>query len=170
MFKKLSALLLALLLAIACAAPALADESNTVQIEPVFLEIFDMTSTEWYEDYTSRTLLATSVLLDIILSDYDELEDMASSALLKGSVYVGKSSLSLYTFFYCETGTFFASFVPATGNFNVSILDSTFSITGAENAMSGMRTDGLLDSYYKIDSADILSMYEMVVDALNSDE
>ena len=168
MFKKLSAILVALLLAISCAAPAMAADTPQYTIEPVFLEIFDMTATEWYSDYTHKTLLATSIMLDIVICDYDIADDILSSAVVSGAVYVGQDDIALYAIFFGTGGTVTASYQPATGQLLFSRLDATFSVSGAATAMSNMRADGLFKSYEKIENADILEVYQMILDTLNN--
>lgn len=168
MFKKLSAILVALLLAISCAAPAMAADAPKYTIEPVFLEIFDMSATEWYSDYTHKTLLATSIMLDIVICDYDVADDDLASAVVSGAVYVGQADASLYAIFFGTNATIIATYQPATGQLIFSRMDTTFSVSGAATAMSNMRADGVVRTYEKIENADVLEVYQMILDTLNN--
>ena len=76
MFKKLLSCLLAVVMLFALAVPALAEDTEARSIEPTMTNIMERTATEWMAEDSSRVLLATCILIDIMLSDYEDLSDI----------------------------------------------------------------------------------------------
>ena len=163
--KKLLALILSLVLAFTVAGTALAD-SNIVDMEPTLLSIMDQTSAEWYEDDTSRVLLATCGLIDVLLSDYESFAEIAKEAVVKDNVYVAKKNLELYIFFFGDSQVLVVSFLPATDAmqaFSIAV-DTSYPTV----YLSSMKSEGLVTTYYNVPSDDIMLMFELILDALDS--
>ena len=163
--KKLLALILSLVLAFTVAGTALAD-SNIVEMEPMLLSIMDQTAAEWYADDTSRVLLATCGLIDVLLSDYESFANIAKESVVKDTVYVAEKDQVLYVFFFGEGQVLVVSYLPTIDNmqaFSVAVDTSYPAIY-----LSGMKSEGLVTTYYNVPSDDIMLMFELILDALDS--
>ena len=78
MTKKIVSLFLAIAMML-MSIPALAENTEAVSIEPTLSVIMDRNTSEWLESDASRVLLTTCVLIDVLLSDYEQLSDVAAN-------------------------------------------------------------------------------------------
>lgn len=160
--KRVFSTLVTITLLLMVLLPASA-ESTTVSLDPYFMTTLDYTATQWYADNDSRTILATVALLDLVLAGNDSLTAYATDAMIKNAVYIGKSSLNLYIFFFGNDGMTFVSFRPMTEEAEIASIAGV-SYEYAEYSMEGLIDDGLISSYHQVDSEDILTTYGQIVE------
>ena len=163
--KKILALILSLVLAFSVTSMASAELGATLTLEPKLLSIMDQTSSEWYGDSTSRVLLATCALMDVILSDYEVLSDIAGEAVLNDCIYVATDGTSLLVMFFGDEQVVTVSYLPT---FDML---SAFYANGGSTAgsyfMSSLKSEGLITSYYTVSSEDVMTMFQLILDTLN---
>lgn len=167
MFKKLLSCLLAVVMLFALAVPALAEDTEARSIEPTMTNIMERTATEWMAEDSSRVLLATCILIDIMLSDYEDLSDIVVSAVTSGHVYVALDGAELQAFFFGTEYTVMAIYDPAAQIMVADIL-GTSTVNYAGTMMDSLQAEGIFSLYYEIPGTNILFMYEAILEALQS--
>ncbi len=162
MTKKLLALLLAAVMMVTMTGAFAAD---SIDINARLLSIFDMTAAEWYADETSRVMLATCGWMDIILADNltDSYEETATDAVLSGSVYVAKSGTLLVVLYFADDATILLGFSPTMGSLNVTMHGR---FASPAEVMTGMRSEGLVDSYYLLDGWEMIEAYQAILEVV----
>ena len=163
--KKILALILSLVLAFSVAGTALAEAGQTLTLEPKLLSIMDRTAAQWYEDNTAHVILATCALMDLILSDYEVLSDIAGEAVLNDCIYVAKDGVSLYILFFGDDQVVTTCYCPA-----LDSLDCFYTSGGSSVGsyfMTSLKSDGLITAYNKVSSEDVMTAFQMILDILN---
>lgn len=169
--KKLISLLMALLLTVALAAPAMAEGYNIIDIKPTMLGVLDMSADEWYSSNESRVMLATVTLMDVVLTENERATDIASGAVVNDTVYVGRHSTNgtVITHFWSDQYCLVVIFAPAEGFLSAAIQDAGTTVNAAmiSYVMDGMIENGNLGSYYQVSGDDILGMYQAILSAIS---
>lgn len=169
--KKLISLLMALLLTVALAAPAMAEGYNTIEIEPRMLNLLDLSAEAWYSSNESRVMLATVTLMDVMLTENEQATDIALSAVVNDTVYVGRHSTNgtVITHFWSGQYCLVVIFAPAEGFLSAAIQNAGITVNAAMIAyvMDGMIENGNLDSYYQVSGNDILSFSQAILSAMS---
>ena len=158
--KRFATIIIALALTLFLPSCAFAGNTEVIEIVPTFLPAIDYTVTQWYTDDDSRTILATCALLDLYLSDNDQVHSIVTESLGRNSIYVGKNSLTLYGFFFGNEKMVLLIFTPF--NENAEVITSPLSYQRAEECLELALKENLLTVYHQIDSEDILFTFSEI--------
>ncbi len=163
MTKKIVSLFLAIAMML-MSIPALAENTEAVSIEPTLSAIMDRNTSEWLESDASRVLLTTCVLIDVLLSDYEQLSDVAANAVVNGKVYLAVDEEDLCVYFFGTEYTLLVIFDPIAEIMVGNILGQATS--DPNGMMVALQGKDLFSRYYPIAGTDILTMYQLILEEL----
>lgn len=165
--KKLVSLLLVLVLAFSVAMPAMAD-SKDVYIDPLLVNFFEQSVSEWYAEDASRVLFVTCVLMDIYMGDNTALQELAVEAIAANKTYIAKGAdgKTLTVMFFASSTCLTVIYSPTLQTYSAFTTD--MSSSSASYVMSRAKEDGLYASYYNISGNDVLTMLEVLMDVIGS--
>lgn len=162
--KKFVALLLSLLLTFSVALPAMASED--VVIETTITDIFEQSAAEWYSEDAARVLLATCMLLDVALGDDEALNELVVDAVVNDKTYVAISEDGNYLsiLFFGANECLTITYSPLLKSNSAFLTEMPSS--SASYVMSQAQADDLFASYYNISGDDILTMMDILMQAI----
>lgn len=162
MMKKFAILLATLLLALNLTLPALA-ESEPLTMEGSLIKGFGYTVEEWMATDASRATFVTLAMLDMVLSGDDRVSDVATEALLEGSIYVACDADSVACYLYGKNSCLALDYAPEAGS-----TAEIVSLDGADAAtrMAAVQLKKQYTICEQIDVQLVLMMMEVVMGAL----
>ena len=160
--KKLTSLLLALLLACTLMAVPMTASADELTIDPLLLTIFEMTPSQYVADEVSRSVFATMAMLDAILTDNASASDISSEAIINDTIYVAYSDGLAVCFLFGDNTCLMIGFggTTASGTF----IDLPGSL--ASSLLAELKSGGSLTSYWKVPSSEVMEWMQVVLDAL----
>lgn len=162
--KKFVSLLLACVLIFSLPIHVHAESSDSIKFTPIGFSTLGFTATEWFSTETNRTILATVALLEYLYTINDEtLAAISVNALANNAVYVGRDSWNLMIFFFGDNEMTYIIYNPYTEDAYASLI--TVSYQNADFSMQYLVADGMISSYYQVDSMDILVNYQDIFDS-----
>ena len=166
--KRMIALLLAVLLMTAMAGGALADDDASVNVlDLTLLDQASYTAADWWENYTSKTVLAVCTYCDIVLDDNAAWERIADEATKDGKIYVARADDCLTIYFFGDTELVSVFYVPSIKMAMVIAADLPASTAAA--SMAKLKTDGTISEYTAIDREDFSTAFGVLIEMINEE-
>lgn len=160
--KKLISLMIALLLTLTLACPALA-ESDVLTMEGSLVVAMEMPVASWVADENSQAMFVALAMLDCVLSGDDRASEVSTDALLNGVTYVGynEESVSCYIFGLNTCLTY--TYAPATGP---SAVFTPMGEADAAAMMAAIQTETPMMGCSELSVDLVLAMMQMLMGAL----
>lgn len=164
MIRKLLAWVFVLCMALSC---ALADDnSDSLQLESKLLTNVDLTAADWYGSEETRALFCAAAAMEVVLLEQQTYSDVLLSALVEGRCYMSKSGLTLVAYYYAEDQVVLVLYQPITDKLEAALVNVS-ALGHSDTMMQKFQTEGQIDSYYSVDTDDVITMIQMVLDSAN---
>lgn len=162
--KKLLSLLLALMMLVLLPLSAWAD---VITVESAVLDLLDLTASKWYSTSEDRALLAACVITDVTLSDMN-LATVASEALVKDSVYVGRNGNNLLICFWGNKQALICAYNPNSTGLRIDVLTPYMPDDPSDLStyMEYYVISGTITDYYHVSADDVRTYISAILEVL----
>ena len=160
--KRISALLLATLTLLFPFFSSNASGEN-ISCEPIVLNIFDYSASEWLNTYTNRAMFAVAACCDVMIAEpnSDRINNIISEALVDDAIFiVSITDLGLNAAFLGDNETLMITYIPLLETLEYTFLD----FSGKYAFINSVEEEQM--TYYSIDPDDFLELLQMVSDAI----
>ena len=134
-----------------------------ISCEPIVLNIFDYSASEWLDTYTNRAMFAVAACCDVMIAEpnSDRINNIVSEALVSDAIFiVNLVDLGLNAAFLGDNETLMITYTPLFETLEYTFLDFSGKYAFKSAAEEGQMT------YYSVDPEDFLELLQMVSDAI----
>lgn len=162
--KRLVVFVMALMLFLPLAGVSYAEDVRFVEISPLLLTSFDYTAAEWTSYEISRSILVGCAIFDLLLSEDDEIRNIAAEALDNNTIYVGREASSLVVALLGDEANVYLWFDPSIEYVDCAILQIPNAL--AVHMIEASVDDDILEALYQVDSEDALAVLTEIEELL----
>ena len=163
--KKLTALLLLIVLSATLAMPALASGSR--EFEPTFLKLTEMSIDQYVSTYSNRCLFVTMVILDGILNGDEEIGEVAMQAISNDHILLERmADDTLACYLYGDEKMVMTVYVDVSFYSYVKMSYMDISSEDAPYIIERVKKNNPDGMYWDVPSSGVLTTLETVLEEL----
>lgn len=160
MMRKLSVLLLTLVLLVSGLSCLAAADGELYYIDANILDGMEKTPAEWASSAFMREEFIVCMLTDCVRNAPEDVAMLMIGAVLDGNVYVARFGESIGAYMYVDDSSITFLYSPGTAAYAVSECTNATSLGSA--VLQGLMERDSIDDYWQVSNENVLTMIETV--------